>query len=76
MCLSTLGRVIAVDGDGLTRTATVEMGGSPRTISLAMVPEAGVGAWVTVHAGYALEVLSEEDAEALLDLTDEIARNL
>jgi len=73
MCLAVAGRVLSVDGDGVSRTAVVDLGGAPRNISLAMLPEAGPGDWVTIHAGHALVVLTEDEAMELADLSDEIA---
>jgi hydrogenase expression/formation protein HypC len=73
MCLAVAGRVLSVSGDGVARTGVVELGGQPREINLAMVPEAGVGVWVTVHAGHAIGTLSEEEAAELAELSDEIA---
>ena len=49
------------------------MGGEQREINLALLSEAAVGMWVTVHAGHALAILSEEEAAELAGLTDEIA---
>jgi hydrogenase expression/formation protein HypC len=76
MCLAVAGRIIETSGDGLGRTASVEVGGEVREISLAMLPEAGPDAWVTIHAGHALAVLSDAEAAELADLTDEIAEIL
>jgi hydrogenase expression/formation protein HypC len=76
MCLSTLGRILEIEGEALERSASVQMGDAVRTISLALVPDAVVGSWVNVHSGYAIEILSDADAESLLDLTDEIADSL
>lgn len=76
MCLAVAGRVIGTRGEGIEKTAMVDVAGETREISLAMVPEAAVGTWVTIHAGHALMVLSDEEAEELADLTDEIAETL
>ena len=73
MCLAVAGRVLSISGEGLTRTGVVDLGGTPREVGLALVDEVEVGTWVTVHAGHAIGVLSDDDAERLLDLTDEIA---
>jgi len=76
MCLAVAARILSDSGEGVTRIGVVELGGEQREISLAMLPEAAVGMWVTVHAGHALGILSEEEAAELAGLTDEIAEFL
>ena len=66
MCLGVPARVTAVaDEDGL-RMGDVDFGGAARRVCLAYVPEAGVGDWVVVHAGFAIAVLDGEEAAATL----------
>ena len=48
------------------------LGASRTEISLALVPEAGVGDWVLVHAGFAITVLDEEDARQTYELLREM----
>ena len=52
--------------------AVVELGGVRREISVMLVDDAAVGEWVIVHAGFAIEKLSEEEAEQTLSLFREI----
>jgi hydrogenase expression/formation protein HypC len=47
---------------------TVEIGGARREIMLTLTPEAQTGDYVIVHAGYALEILDEHEAQRTLDL--------
>lgn len=75
MCLAIAGRIISVEGEGLARTGHLVVGTERRVVNLAMVPDAGPGDWVVIHAGYALEVLTPEDAEELLRLHTEIAES-
>ena len=66
MCLGVPARVTAVaDEDGL-HMGDVDFGGAGRRVCLAYVPEAGVGDWVVVHAGFAIAVLDAEEAAATL----------
>jgi hydrogenase expression/formation protein HypC len=76
MCLAVAGRIVRTSGDGLERMAVADVGGASREVSLAMVPEARAGDWVLVHSGYAFEILSDEAAQELLDLTDEVTGHL
>ncbi len=69
MCLAVPGRIVSVSGgdDPLMRTAKVNFGGVIKDVSLAYVPDAGVGDYVIVHVGFALNRLDEEEALKVLD---------
>lgn len=64
MCLAVPTRVVRIEGD----KAEAEIGGVARRVSLAFVPEARVGDYVLIHAGFAISVLDEESARESLDL--------
>lgn len=68
MCLAVPMRITAVDG--VQATITVE--GLEQRCSLMLVPEADVGDYVLVHAGFAISVLDEDDAQQTYDLLREI----
>jgi hydrogenase expression/formation protein HypC len=53
----------------------IELGGVVRDVSLVLLPEARVGDYLLVHAGYALQKIDEEEAEATLRLLAEIAQS-
>jgi hydrogenase expression/formation protein HypC len=53
--------------------AVVELGGVEREISLVMTPEAEVGDYVLVHTGYAINTMSDEEAQASLAAFAELA---
>jgi len=53
--------------------AEVEMGGVRRVASLALTPQAKVGDYVIVHAGYAIGILDEEEALETLELFRQMA---
>ncbi|MEZ5125548.1 MAG: HypC/HybG/HupF family hydrogenase formation chaperone [Thermoleophilia bacterium] len=69
MCLALPMRIVAIDGT----VATISAEGLEQRASLALVPEAKVGEYVLVHAGYALNVLGEDDALETLRLLTELA---
>lgn len=73
MCLAIPGRVLSI-GDDPMRTGTVLFAGVTKTVSLALVPEAGLGDFVIVHVGFAISKLDEEAAmqslEALASLEE------
>ncbi|HSQ37017.1 MAG TPA: HypC/HybG/HupF family hydrogenase formation chaperone [Acidimicrobiia bacterium] len=74
MCLALPGKVISIEGEGMERSAVVEVGGQTRQVSLAMLPEAEVGQWVLFQTGYALQVLPEDEVERLLELIGEVEK--
>ncbi|KUH32897.1 hydrogenase [Thermococcus celericrescens] len=72
MCLAIPGRIIKVDG----KTAVVDFGGVKREVRLDLLPEAGVGDYVIVHTGFAIERLDEERALEILEAWAEVERAL
>lgn len=68
MCLAIPTKILSIQGDN----ATIELGGMRREVSLMLVEGASVGEWVIVHAGFAIEKLSEEDAQQTLALLRDI----
>lgn len=72
MCLAVPGQVLNIDDDQL-RTATVSFGGVTKSVSLALVPEAGVGDYVIVHVGFAISKLDEEAARRTLETYADLA---
>ena len=67
MCLGVPGRIVSVE-EGLMRMGTVDFDGSTLEVCLAYVPEAQIGDYVLVHAGFALAQLDEKQAAETLDL--------
>lgn len=65
MCLAVPVRVIAL---GANDTATVDLGGIRKEISLALVDGVAVGDYVVLHVGYALTRLDAAEAERTLAL--------
>ncbi|HRI37158.1 MAG TPA: HypC/HybG/HupF family hydrogenase formation chaperone [Nitrospira sp.] len=66
MCLAVPGQVQNIEDDPL-RMSTVSFGGVTKSVSLALVPEAGVGDYVIVHVGFAISKLDEEAARQTLE---------
>jgi len=64
MYLAVPVQVVEVQGN----RATVEFAGNRRPASLMLVPQAKVGDWVLLHAGFAITILEEEDARESLRL--------
>ncbi|MBU0754113.1 MAG: HypC/HybG/HupF family hydrogenase formation chaperone [Planctomycetes bacterium] len=63
MCLAVPGKIVEMkDHEGSFPTGTVDFQGSRIEVSLALVPGAGRGDWVLVHAGFAISRLEEAEA--------------
>jgi hydrogenase expression/formation protein HypC len=67
VCLAIPGKIITKEGD----TGNVELGGVTREVGLQLVPESKPGDWVLLHAGFAIQVVDEKEAQATLDLLEE-----
>jgi hydrogenase expression/formation protein HypC len=65
MCLAIPARVLdRIDAD----LAMIDAGGVHMRVSLALVPEAAVGDYVIVHAGFAISRLDADEARQTLAL--------
>jgi len=66
MCLAIPARVVEMDSAG--DNAVVELDGVRKQVSLALLDEVAVGDYVLIHVGYALNRLSEAEAQETLRL--------
>jgi len=70
VCLAIPGKVIEIDKN--KEHATVDYGdGTKRKANITLV-SAKIGDYILVHAGFAIEVLNEKEAQETLDLFREI----
>ncbi|MDR0778432.1 MAG: HypC/HybG/HupF family hydrogenase formation chaperone [Methanomassiliicoccaceae archaeon] len=67
MCLALPGKIISMNDD----TADIDFGGVIRKANITMV-ETKIGDWVVVHAGFAIEVMDEEEAMRTIELWNEV----
>lgn len=68
MCLSIPVRIVEIEGD----TARVSAGGTIFTAGMQLVQDANPGDYVLLHAGFAIQKISDEEASEILSLLDEI----
>jgi len=73
MCLGVPGKIIEIYPSNGLRTCRVDFGGVIREACLETLPEAKVGDYTIIHAGFALNLLSEEEAQATLDILRELS---
>jgi len=62
MCLAVPGKLLETEEIGDNRLGVVELAGTKRQVFLDFVPEAQVGEYVLVHAGFAINRLNEAEA--------------
>lgn len=55
--------------------ATVDVEGVQRQISLMLLPEADEGDFILMHAGFAIQMIDEEEAKFTAQLLKEVAEN-
>jgi len=67
MCLALPGKVISIKGD----TADIDFGGVVKQANITMV-DVKIGDWAVVHAGFAIEVMDEEEASKTIELWNEV----
>ena len=72
MCLAVPGRILDTQEIGDNRIGRVQFGDVTRQAYLDWVPEAKVGDFVLVHAGFAISRLDEAEALTTLDLLEQI----
>ncbi len=69
MCLGVPGKVLKVEQNEIgVPMGKVSFGGIAKEVCFAYVPEAEVGDYVIVHAGFALSRLDEKEAQEVFDL--------
>ena len=72
MCLGVPGKITEIYESNGMRMSKVDFGGVTREACLDFVPEAKVGDYTVIHVGFALSILSEEDAQETLNMLREI----
>jgi hydrogenase expression/formation protein HypC len=68
MCLALPAKVVRLDA--AAGLATVELDGVSQAVSLALVDDVGIGDYLLIHVGYALQRLSEDEALRTLAMFD------
>ncbi len=69
MCLSIPARIISIDGN----MAQVSAGGAVFSAGLHMLENPRPGEYILLHAGFAIQRISEEEARDTIRLLNEIA---
>ncbi len=73
MCLGVPGKIVEIyESNGLSM-GKIDFGGVTREACLAYVPEAVIGDYTVIHVGFALHLISEQEAQETLSLLQQIA---
>ena len=67
MCLAVPGKILSIDGVA----GVVNMSGVEVNVGLQLVPGAKVGDYVLLHAGFAIQVIEEDEALETAELLAE-----
>lgn len=70
MCLSIPARILSIEGN----MAEVSTGGAVFKAGLQLIENPMIGEYVLLHAGFAIQRISEPEAKETLDLLNEIGR--
>lgn len=72
MCIAAPAKILEIND----KMATVDFGGVRQQVKLDLVNDVEVDRYVLVHSGYAIEVLSQKEAEESLEAWDELLKVL
>lgn len=72
MCLGVPGKITETyEANGL-KMGKIDFGGVTREACLEYVPEAAIGDYTIIHVGFAINIISEEEAQETLALIRKI----
>ena len=74
MCLGIPGKIVELYEQGGLKMAKIDFGGVLREACMEAAPDAVIGEYAIIHAGFALNILSEEDALETLRLLEELGQ--
>jgi hydrogenase expression/formation protein HypC len=72
MCLGVPGKIVEIYQDGNLKMGKVSFDGILMNVCLETTPEAKVGEYAIVHAGFALSILNEAEAQETLEMLREM----
>ena len=70
MCIAAPARIMEIND----KMATVDFGGVRQQVKLDLVSDVEIDKYVLVHSGYAIEVLTQEEAQESLEAWDELLK--
>ena len=76
MCLAIPGKIVEIYEENELKMGKIDFSGTMNTACLEYVPEVEVGHYVVVHAGFAIQVLDEVQAQEVFEAWDELTDTL
>ncbi|MDZ4159581.1 MAG: HypC/HybG/HupF family hydrogenase formation chaperone [Anaerolineaceae bacterium] len=74
MCLGVPGKITSIYTKDELSMCMVDFGGVSHEVCIVTLPEARIGDYILVHAGFGLNILSESEAEDTLAALRELAQ--
>ena len=74
MCIAAPAKIVEIDRE--SNICAADFGGVKQNAKLDLLPDAEIGDYVLIHAGYAIEKLSEQAAKESLESCDELLEML
>ncbi len=72
MCLAIPGKVIEIFEEHGLKMGKLDYAGTVNTACLEYVPEIEVGQYAVIHAGFAINIIDEEEAQKTYEVWDEM----
>jgi hydrogenase expression/formation protein HypC len=76
MCLAIPGKIVEIYEENDLKMGKIDFSGTMNTACLEYVPEVEVGHYVVVHAGFAIQVLDEAQAQEVFEAWDDLTDTL
>lgn len=73
MCLGIPGKVVEIFEEGGLKMGHIDYGGTQNKACLEYVPEIQIGQYTIIHAGFAISIVDEEEAQQSWDAWREMA---
>jgi hydrogenase expression/formation protein HypC len=68
MCLAIPGKVLSIDTTVQPTMGVVSFGGIEKRVCLEWTPEVSLGDYVIVHVGFAISIVSEQEAAETFEI--------
>ena len=72
MCLAIPGKLVEIYEENGLKMGKLDYSGAVNTACLEYVPEIEIGQYALVHAGFAINIIDEEEAQKTYDAWDEV----